>query len=194
MAVITCAVLLLLGSLAAQTPGLDGRKVIRDVVAKVGAAKDYSFEGNLQLVGQRGSAPARLLAQAKIKLAVAQPGRSYLHLQPVEKDEYLLVSSGEKTWTYVPKLKQYTEAEGATLGAEEEEEPFSDSERDLAETFARSVMPSLASLWKFAQAADMNGTGEVNRNFHFGSRYENSIHPLRLPASLRGRFLSFGSR
>jgi len=33
-----------------------------------------------------------------------------------------------------------------------------------------------------------------NRNFHFGSRYENSIHPLRLPASLRGRFLSFGSR
>ena len=141
-------------------------QVVHDLAAKCEAAKAYSFEGELLLVGQRGSAPGRVLSKAKVTLATAGGGKYLLRVEPVDKDEYLLVSDGQKSWAYVLKLKQYTEQESAavTSGSDEDEDSQgaeSDQERDLAETYAHAVMVNLTSLYKTAQAADLKGYDTV---------------------------------
>ena len=147
-------------SAVAATP--DVAKTVKAIGEKCQTAKAYSFEGDLLLLGQRGSAPAKLIARAKIKLASAPSGKSYLRIEPEGKDAYVLVSNGQKSWAWVPKLKQYTEEETAFReDAEGGEESASDSEHDLAETFARTVMPLLSRLHLDAQAADFNGETPV---------------------------------
>jgi len=154
--------LLLAIPLLAQSPSFDYRKAIVDLGARFENAKEYSFEADLQLVGQRGTQPGRELARGKVKLAVAPDGKYLLHLTPVDKDEYMLISNGQKSWAYVPKLKQYTEQEEAAVTGEDDEDgPSGSDERDLAESFARQVMPTLARLAKTAYAADVNGVVEV---------------------------------
>jgi len=118
----------------------------------------------LRIEGQRGSDPAKPLSIAKVKLAVSDPGKYLLRVQPIDKDEYLLMSDGQKSWAYVPKLKQYTESESATVinnDDSEEDGDASDKERDLAETFAHLIVPTLAGLGKDLQAVDMKGTTDV---------------------------------
>jgi peroxiredoxin len=68
-----------------------------------------------------------------------------------------LVSDGQKTWAYVPRLKQYTETEGGTVevdaGDEDTAQGGSSEERDLAETFSHLVMPALGQISTTAQSA-----------------------------------------
>jgi hypothetical protein len=52
-----------------------------------------------------------------------------------------LVSNGQKNWSYVPKLKQYSEEESAAVGSDDGDssQGAADEEHDLAETFARQL-------------------------------------------------------
>ncbi|WP_321471675.1 redoxin domain-containing protein [uncultured Paludibaculum sp.] len=121
------------------------------------------MEGSLLLEGQKGTDPARILSKARFKLAVGLQGKSFLRIEADEKDEYLLIANGQKSWAYVPKLKQFTEEEGAQLEDDKAEngDNDSDSERDLAETFSRMVVPGLANMFKRAESADQNGLAPV---------------------------------
>lgn len=152
----TGVILLSSGSAAekGQAPATDVRKLLGGLATKFDGAKTYSFEGDLQVDGQRGEVPGRILSQAKVKLAVAPGGKYLLHVEPVDKDEYLLISDGQKSWAYVPRLKQYSETEGATIDlGDDGEEGDSSDERDLAETFARMVVPTLGRIVKTAESA-----------------------------------------
>jgi peroxiredoxin/outer membrane lipoprotein-sorting protein len=127
------------------------------------ATREYSFEGAMVLAGQRGAEPGKELSRARVKLAAAPGGRFYLQIEPEGKDAYVLVSNGQKSWTWVPKLKQYTEEEAAFVeGDANDEDSQSDSERDLAEKFAREVMPALTRLHTDAANADFSGEAAVN--------------------------------
>jgi peroxiredoxin/outer membrane lipoprotein-sorting protein len=102
------------------------------------------------------------LSQAKVKLAAAPSGKSYLRIEPAGKDAYVLISNGQKSWAWVPKLKQYTEEEAAFRAEDQEDEAdASDSERDLAETFVRTVVPVLARLHVNPETADISGDAPV---------------------------------
>ena len=151
--------------LSAQSPGFDPVKAVKEISAKCEAAKEYVLEGDLEFVGQRGTAPAKVLTKAGVRLAESRPGRYLLRLAPQDKNEYLMVSSGQKTWAFVPKLKQYTEEETGMVNDSESGEESgsgdSDQERDPAETWSKFVIPLLARAYKTAQGVDLGGTGEV---------------------------------
>jgi thiol-disulfide isomerase/thioredoxin/outer membrane lipoprotein-sorting protein len=168
--VLRFALYLFLGLLACSSFGQDAtfdfHNVMKDISARCEAPKEYAFEAELQLAGQRGAEPGRILAQAKVKLAVAQPGKYLLQVEPIDKDEYWLVSDGQKSWAYVPKLKQYTEQESAAItddghDGDDSGEASSDDEHDLAETFARQVVPTLAKWYKTAEGAEVKELGDV---------------------------------
>lgn len=133
--------------------GFDVRQSLAAIHSKYGEMKEYSFEGTLVVEGQRGSNPGRQLAKAKVSLAVGPEGRYRLEVDGEERDPYLLACDGQKSWAYVPKLKQYTETEGSVLLDTGEEEGESDSERDLAATFSQSVAQIFADLVKTAAQA-----------------------------------------
>lgn len=143
---------------AAQQPP-DVRKTVQALGQKCEAAEEYSLEGDLLLQGQRGLQPARLLSHAKISLASAPAGKYLLRIEPEGKDAYVLMSNGQKSWAFVPRLKQYTEEESAIVAQKDEDSDNggSDDERDLAETFARLIMPTLAKVQSDAVAADFHG-------------------------------------
>jgi len=62
----------------------------------------------------------------------------------------------------VPKLKQYTEEEtGALADDDDSEDGGSDSERDLAESFARQVVPILSHLYQTAAQVAPAGEAEL---------------------------------
>jgi len=148
-------------------------KLVRDVAQKAESAQQYEFEGDLLLVGQRGSKPSMAIAQAKVHLAVGVEGRFLLRVDAPDKGEYLLVSDGQKSWAYVPKLKQYTEEESSPRAARNEADSESDTnsvsesdtqsdeEHDWADAFAREVLPILARMYETAATAGRAGEAEV---------------------------------
>jgi peroxiredoxin/outer membrane lipoprotein-sorting protein len=148
-------------ALFGQEPATDPRKTVAALEAKCRSAKEYVFEGELTLEAQVGSKPGRLIAKGKVKLAVGEGGKQYLRLQPIDKAEYLLISDGQKSWAYVPSLKQYTEQEGVSLADEEDQEAAGTDERDLADTFSHQVMIILSSIYKEAAEIDRHGDEEV---------------------------------
>jgi hypothetical protein len=132
-------------------------KTVKAIGEKCQNAREYLFEGQLSLVGQQGSSPGKVLSLAKVKLASAPAGKFYRRIDNGH-DAYMLVSNGQKSWAWVPKLKQYTEDEAAFREDDDSaDDAGSDNERDLAETFVRMVMPALAHLHLDAQAADFSG-------------------------------------
>ena len=150
-----------------QNASLDFRKVIQDISAKCESATEYAFEGDVEVAGQNGSQPGRLLAKAKVTYAVAASGKYFLRVEGVNKDEYLLVSDGQKSWAYVPKFKQYTVEDAAAVVSDDDEDTEDSSpkgsseEHDLTETFVRLVIPTLAGMAKTAAIADTSGFGDV---------------------------------
>jgi peroxiredoxin/outer membrane lipoprotein-sorting protein len=144
---------------AAATP--DVQQTVQSIGERCRGAHEYVFEGELVLSGQRGAEPGRVLSQSKVRLAIAPGGKFYLRIEAAGKDAYVLGSNGQKSWAYVPKLKQYTEEEAAVSEGNDDEEGPSDSERDLAETFVRMVIPALSRIDKEAQAADFHGEAPV---------------------------------
>jgi len=152
-------------------------KLVHDAAEKAESATQYEFEGDLLLSGQHGSSPGVVITQAKVHLAVGAGGKSLLRVDEPDKGEYLLVSDGQKSWAYVPKLKQYTEEEssarpaghdadsdaddGADANAGDESAGESDREQGPAEEYARQVIPILARLYKTAATASRADDAEV---------------------------------
>ena len=171
------AALACLCAAVAQGQQFSVTKLVHDVAQKAESAKQYEFEGDLLLGGQRGSNPGVVIAQAKVHLAVGPEGKSLWRVDAPDKGEYLLVSDGQKSWAYVPKLKQYTEEESSARAAGPDSDNDadndadadsgadsgvqSDGERDPAESYARQVLPILARLYKTAASAGRAADAEV---------------------------------
>lgn len=144
-------------------------QLVKDVAQKAESAGQFEFDGDLMLGGQRGSNPGRVIAEAKVHLAGGPAGKSLLRVEAPNKDEYLLVSDGQKSWAYVAKLKQYTEEESSARGGDDDADDESassaagepDGEQDPAEYYARQVMPILARLYKTAASAARAGEATV---------------------------------
>lgn len=148
-------------------------KLVRDVAQKAESARQYEFEGDLLLVGQQGAKPGVVIAQAKVHMAAGADGKYLLRVDAPDKGEYLLISDGQKSWAYVPKLKQYTEEESSAQAGGDDadsesddnsvtgQDTQSDEERDSAESFARQVLPTLAGMYKTAGTAGRAGEAEV---------------------------------
>ena len=120
------------------------------------------FEGELQVEASRGNTPGRLLSRAKVKIAMAPEGKSFLQIEPIDKDAYLLVSNGQKSWAYVPRLKQYTEQEAAAVEDSDDNEPGdAEDERDLSERFVRLLFSKLSTLNENVSQIVAAGEGEV---------------------------------
>ena len=116
---------------------------------------------------QRGTAPGRILARAKVVYSAGPEGRFGLEVDGAEHDPYVLVSDTQKSWAYVPKLKQYTETEGATV-SDPDEDGGSDAERDLAAVFTQGLPEVFAKLIKTAAQA---GPGEPLQVKQAGKKY-----------------------
>ncbi len=166
------AALVCLCAAAAQGQDFSVTKLVKDVAQKAESGTQYEFEGDLLLEGQRGVNPGVTIAQAKVRLAVGPEGRSLLRVDAVDKGEYLLISNGQKSWAYVPNLKQYTEEESSVRaggGADNEETAGSgdnagddsDAAHDEAESYARQVMRILARLYQTAATAGRAGEATV---------------------------------
>lgn len=153
----------------AQGQEFNVTKLVHDVAQKAEAAKQYEFEGDLLLSGQRGSNPGVAIAQAKVRLAAGPDGKSLLRVDALDKGEYLLVSDGQRSWAFVPKLRQYTEEESSARAPDDDADQDSDAdsggesagERDPAEFYTRQVLPILARLYKTAASAGRAGEAEV---------------------------------
>jgi peroxiredoxin/outer membrane lipoprotein-sorting protein len=153
-----CAFLAVLAS--AQAPKPELVKILKDVSTKAQAAKEYAFEGKIELAGQHGTDPGKILSQAKVRLAIGSGGKYLVDLDAGDKGAYQLISNGQKSWAFVPKMKQYMEEEaGAAEGDDSETE--SDSERDEAEVWSRLVVPILARLYPEAAKVGPGGEAEL---------------------------------
>ncbi|MGC9948054.1 MAG: redoxin domain-containing protein [Bryobacteraceae bacterium] len=154
---------------AAQGQEFSVTKLVRDVAQKAESATQYEFEGDLMLGRQRGSTPGVVVAQAKVHLAAGPGGKSLLRVDAPDKGEYLSISDGQKSWAYVPKLKQYTEEESSVRADGDDADDDSaarsaaaaDVESDPAEIYARQVLPILARLYKTAASVSRAGQAEV---------------------------------
>lgn len=152
----------LFACLTADAQQLDVRKTMRALAEKYGSAEQYSFDGELLLLGQRGQDPVKTMSHAKVSFAVAPQGKYSLRIEAEGRDSYLLVSNGQKSWAFVPKLKQYTEEESAMVSDDDEGSAAGgDDERDLSEKFARMIVPMLAELETNLSGADFHGESDV---------------------------------
>ncbi len=146
-------------ALIAQPPGSpEAAKLMKALAMKCDDAKQYSWEGELLVEGRKGNTPWQPFALSKVKLAIAPNGKSFLRVEPPQQDEYWLISNGQKSWAYFPGRKQYTEEESATLasdtdaGGDGESTPSDQPEQahGVMETYARKVVPAIASVYKNA--------------------------------------------
>lgn len=142
--------LLALGSLCcagADESSSHPQTVVHDLVERCKASKAYLFETDMQLEAGHGNNPGRLLSKARVKIAMAPEGKSFLQIEPIDKNAYILVSNGQKTWAYLPALKQYTEQEAAPVEDSDENDPGdAGDERDLSERFVRLIFSKLSTL------------------------------------------------
>ncbi len=162
------AAMVCLCAAAAQGQQSSVTQIVKDVAQKAESAKQYEFEGDLLLSGQRGANPPKILAQAKIHLAAGPDGKSFLRIDRPDKGEYVLASDGQKSWAFVPKLKQYTEEESSVRpdsgdgdDSDADAGDASGAESDLNESFVRQVVPILARLYKTAASAARGADAEV---------------------------------
>lgn len=168
----TLAVALSFFPALAQAPLPDPRIVAGAIERKAQASREYAFEGQMSLAGHVAADELKEIARARLRMAVAPGGKFLLQVEPAGKGEYLLVSNGQKSWAYVPKLKQYTEEETGAVNRDISEDDDSAAsaleDRDLSEVFAPAVVPVLARIYKTAEGIDFKGQAEVK----FGKKKE----------------------
>ena len=154
---------------AQQLGSPEGEKLLKTLAAQCDNAKQYCWEGELIVEGKKANTPWQLLSQAKVKLAIADQGRSYLRIEPVQQDEFWLISNGQKSWAYLPQRKQYTEEESATLSAdaadaghdEEGQNDKPDGSHGFAETYARLIVPTISCAYKNARGIALRPNAEL---------------------------------
>src|ERR1035437_5748813 len=161
--ILTC--LLFFGAVRISTSqNLNAAKLVQDLAARCAAPQAYSFDAQVQVEGWKSGGTPRLLAAGKTSFAGGPEARYSLRLEPLNKDPYVLVGNGQKSWAYVPSLKKYTETEAAASGGalgDDEDSSAGDDERDLTEVFTRALVPELARLATTTEAADIHGYSTV---------------------------------
>ena len=134
----------LAGIAPAQDPGVEPATLVTRIAEKCAVAKQYVFEGYLNVSRKSGERPMEALAKAKIKLAV-MPGDKYvLRVDNGGKTGYVAVSDGQTSWVYVPALKKYTRQEAVAVRArydskESIEDPQPYAAADIINEFSHRV-------------------------------------------------------
>ena len=114
--------------------------------------------------------------ESHIALAAIKPGKYRLTLKD-EAKELILVADGETTWTYIPKLKQYTKQQAAVSG--DDGEDGSDQEQaDTLTATLRSMVGIYEGLARYAASATLAKDDKIKLN---GDRVECYVVQLRLP-------------
>jgi thiol-disulfide isomerase/thioredoxin len=139
----------------AQESSPSATDLIKKIATKCENAKQYAFEGDLEIARRSGQEkPKEVLAKAKVKFAAAPGGKYLLRVERINQSQYLVVSDGQKSWAYVPRLNKYTERDAAAIVlADDPDQPFdvqASAQRDIAVEFSHLVMPILARLAKTA--------------------------------------------
>jgi len=127
----SCRVLLLSGLLVfgavrnSSSQSLNASKLIHELVDRCAATQGYSFDAQLQVEAWKSGGQPRLVAGGKTSFCGGPEGQYSLRLEPMNKDAYVLVSNGQKSWAYVPSLKKYTETEaaGSAESVDDREDP-----------------------------------------------------------------------
>lgn len=152
------AVLAGTSTLLAQTtsPG----ELAKKVAAKFQAAKEYAFEGSLEITRKNGNdIPAKVLETEKVRFSSGSGGKCLLEVDSVNKQSYVLISNGQTSWAYMPSLKRYTEGPSAENAhpCQLTNAAQSGPEQDLAADFLRRAVSILAGLDQRIAYADLKG-------------------------------------
>lgn len=140
------AVMLVPASHAAELPAADVLKKTSEVYRNLQA---YEFVvTRTYAVMTRGDVRS---GESHIALAAVKPGKCRLTVKDATK-EIILVTDGETTWTYAPKLKSYTKQQVAI--ADEQDAPEGQgADADLLTDAQRSLVLSYQTLDKYAAIA-----------------------------------------
>jgi len=146
----------------AQNAAVSHADLLNRISQRYQEAKQYSFAGDLEIARRSGTEkPKESLLHAKVRLTVAPPAKFVLHVEPAmtPKSSYFLVSDGQKSWTYVPSNKRYTESDASFSPPPDDLEAGLDlRSKDLAAEFSRRVVDILAGLAKTADVTDLKGS------------------------------------
>lgn len=153
------AVFVSTSTLLAQTisPG----ELAKKVAAKFQAAKEYAFEGSLEITRKNGNdIPATVLETDKVRLSIGSGGKCLLEVDGVNKPSYEFISDGLTSWAYMPSLKRYTE--GPTAENEHPCQPSLDTPNGplqdfSAADFIRRAVSILAGLDQRITYTDIKG-------------------------------------
>ena len=164
--IITAFLILSLGQIGDATPEDTKVKpldVVNKVAQKCASAKQYIFEGDLDVARKSGERRMNVLAKAKVKLAIAPRGKFLLRVENA-RSAYLIVSDGQKSWSYVPALNRYTERDAAAASEgmnEGLDDPRLLPEMEIINRYSRLVIPALSRVTATAENAFMNGSAAV---------------------------------
>ncbi len=172
MRILPALITLILFAASAQTEKshLSGADLVKNIVAKYNITQ-YVFEGNLTVTRRTGDVPRTVLVDAKVKYASAPAGKFSLSVNEGTKSGYVIMSDGQKLWTYVPDQRRYTEQDVASLGTTDPSDttdPQSLPDYDIIERVCRTVVPVLAKLDQTADNVHVAGGPPV--------RYEGQVY------------------
>src|SRR5690349_9554093 len=91
--------------------------------------------------------------ESHMALAAVKPGKYRLTFKN-DAMEIIVVADGETTWTYVPKLKQYTRQQAAISGADDEDSGDQEEADTLTSTL-RSLVGIYEGLARYATSATL---------------------------------------
>jgi thiol-disulfide isomerase/thioredoxin len=173
----------------AQDVGGEPAALVTRIAEMSAAAKQYVFDGYLNVSRKSGGSPMDSLAKAKVKLAV-MPGDKYvLRVENTDKTGYVAVSDGRTNWVYVPALNKYSRQEAVAVrtrydSRENLEDPQPYATADIINEFAHRVMPILAGLGDSPTDVFKNGAARV--------KYEGQEHawPVLTVLSKKGDQIS----
>jgi len=145
-------------SLLAQSvsPG----ELAKKVAAKFQAAKEYAFEGSLEITRKNGNdVPAAVLETDQVKLSIGSGGKCLLEVDGVKKPAYVRITNGVTSWVYMPSLKRYTEGPSAENAnpCQPSSDARSGPQQDLAADFIRRAVSILAGLDQRIAYTDLKG-------------------------------------
>src|SRR5262249_33375730 len=106
-----------IGSFAtAQEPGSAAVTLANAITKKFAAARQYAFDGVIELARRRRDEGWEVVLSSKVKLAVAPEGKYLLWAGDKDNLQYLVVSDGQNTWTYQPASNRYMQRAAGAAG------------------------------------------------------------------------------
>jgi len=150
-----CFLLRVVGCIAATACLSAAQTLSPDAICRK-VAETYKNLRTFQIAAQRTTEYATRGASASgetfYSLAEVRPDKVRLTLKENDR-ELIIVSDGETTWRYLPKSRQYTKEEVATVADDEEEQPQSKDESDLLTQARNTLINRYLGLARYAPAA-----------------------------------------